>query len=156
MSSAPTFPRLAAVLACTLALGACSWLPASLRPSSSSSATPSAQGPCAAGEKYWVSDQLYFGVAKPNNGTVSNGEWMSFLADVVTPRFPSGLSSWPALGQWRSADGTLTRENARVLNVAHADDAESEKSVQFIVADYKKRFQQEAVLRVKSRACVAF
>lgn len=109
---------------------------------------------CAAGEQRSVSELLYFGTATPK-GAVSAEEWSSFLASVVTPRFPQGLSAWPAAGQWQSADGSLTRENSFVLNLVHPEGEAADKAIQAIVSEYKARFQQEAVLRVKSHACVS-
>ncbi len=106
-------------------------------------------------EQALVNDLLYFGMAKPG-GVVSAEEWAAFLGSVVTPRFPAGLTSWPASGQWRSADGSLTRENPHLLNLLHASDAASEVAVREVVAEYKAQFEQEAVLRVKSYACVSF
>jgi uncharacterized protein DUF3574 len=86
----------------------------------------------------------------------SDQQWADFLRDVVTPRFPEGLTTWPASGQWRAGDGSLTLENTHVLNLVHAADDATEKSVQAIIADYKDRFRQEAVLRVKTGVCVSF
>src|SRR5262245_11167940 len=74
---------------------------------------------CRPGERRMASELLYFGTARPN-GTVSVAEWSSFLASAVTPRFPQGLSAWPATGQWQSADGLLIREDSFVLNLVHA------------------------------------
>ena len=110
---------------------------------------------CAAGEQRSVSELLYFGTAKPK-GVVSTEEWSAFLGGVVTPRFPQGLSAWQAAGQWQSADGSLTRENSFVLNLVHPEGEAVESAIRAIVAEYKSRFQQEAVLRVKSHACVSF
>jgi len=110
---------------------------------------------CASGEQRSVSELLYFGTAKPG-GIVSADEWSGFLAREVTPRFPRGLSAWPAAGQWQSADGSLTREGSFVLHLVHPESEADERSVQAIVAAYKSRFQQEAVLRVRSEACVSF
>ena len=109
---------------------------------------------CAAGEQRSVSELLYFGTAKAR-GAVSAEEWSSFLGSVVTPRFPQGLSAWQAAGQWQSADGSLTRENSYVLNLVHPEGEAADKAIQAIVAEYKSRFQQEAVLRVKSHACIS-
>jgi hypothetical protein len=102
-----------------------------------------------------VNELLYFGTATPN-GVVSAEEWSAFLAGVVTPRFPQGLSVWQASGQWQSANGSLTRENSYVLNLDHPESTAAEQSIQAIGAEYKKRFRQESVLRVKSYACVSF
>jgi len=110
---------------------------------------------CAGNEQRSVSELLYFGTAKPV-GIVSTEEWSAFLGSVVTPRFPQGLSAWQAVGQWQSADGSLTRENSFVLNLVHPVGEAADKSIQAIVAEYKSRFQQEAVLRVKSYACISF
>lgn len=110
---------------------------------------------CAAGEQSNVSEMLYFGMAKPTGGTVSQEEWRSFLGAEVTPRFPSGLTAWPAAGQWRGNDGQIVREESYVLNLLHAPDTATERDVQAIVAEYKKRFAQEAVLRVRTRVCTS-
>jgi len=110
--------------------------------------------PCPVGQQHAVSESLYFGTAKPV-GTVTPDEWTTFLAGVVTPRFPAGLTVWPAAGQWRSADGSITRESSFVLNLVHPADDAAERAVEAILAEYKTRFQQEAVLRVKVHACIS-
>ena len=110
---------------------------------------------CESSEQALVNDFLYFGTVKPG-GVVSAEEWAAFLGSVVTPRFPAGLTSWTASGQWRSADGSLTKESSHVLNLLHAPDSASEVAIREVVAEYKTRFSQEAVLRVKFHACVTF
>jgi hypothetical protein len=107
---------------------------------------------CGPGEQPSIADLLYFGTNKPN-GVVSEQDWSAFLRMAVTPRFPAGLTSWPASGQWQSGDGSLIRENAFVLNLVHPADEASEAAIRSIVSEYKSRFQQEAVLRIKSYAC---
>ena len=116
----------------------------------------SPRGPtCQAGEERAVSELLYFGTAKPD-GTVTSDEWSEFLRASVTPRFPRGLTVWPASGQWTGADGAIVREASFVLNLLHADDERAENAVRAVAAEYKSRFNQEAVLRVKSHACTSF
>ena len=110
---------------------------------------------CPDGEPFSVQDSLYFGTIKPS-GTVTQEEWAEFLRDTVTPRFPQGLTVWPAAGQWRGADGALVREASHVLVLIHPDDAASESAVREIVAAYKQRFEQEAVLRVTAQVCPSF
>jgi hypothetical protein len=113
------------------------------------------QPTCAPGEQATVSEFLYFGMAKPAGGVVTDTEWADFLRTAVTPRFPTGLTAWPASGQWRGADGQVVREDSHVLNLLHPADATAESAIEAIIAEYQKRFAQEAVLRVKSRACMS-
>ena len=107
---------------------------------------------CAAGQTPAVQELVYFGTDKPQ-GQVTAQDWTEFLASTVTPRFPAGLSSWPATGQWRSQAGELVHEPSYVLSLVHPADATSEAAVAAIVDAYKQRFEQEAVLRVRSPAC---
>ena len=109
---------------------------------------------CPVGRKPAVNELIYFGTATPD-GVVSAEDWEGFLRDVVTPRFPQGLSTWEAAGQWRSADGSLTREASHVLNLVHPADKKSEAAVQVIVNEYKRQFRQEAVLRVTADSCTS-
>lgn len=130
----------ALVIAFTLALGACA----------------SVQGPaCRAGERRAVIESLYFGTARPG-GVVSDDEWKEFVNQVATPRFPQGLTSWSASGQWRGASGVIEREASYVLHVVHPDTEAGARGVAEIMREYRARFQQEAVLRVRSNACVSF
>lgn len=110
---------------------------------------------CAAPAAGMVSDTLYFGARKPD-GVVAPAEWDRFLAEVVTPRFPDGLTVWEAEGQWRGKAGALTRENSWVLLLVHADSDAAERAVREIIGAYKRAFEQEAVLRVTSPAAVTF
>jgi hypothetical protein len=111
---------------------------------------------CAPSEQTTVQDVLYFGLSKPSGGIVTTQEWDEFLRSVVTPLFPAGLTAWPASGQWRGENGRVVREDSRVLQLLHPADAASERAIRQIVADYKQRFAQEAVLRVRAHACTSF
>ena len=110
---------------------------------------------CHAGESRAVMDSLYFGTLR-EGGQVSVEEWQQFLGEVITPRFPDGLTSWAAAGQWRDGDGAVQKENAYVLHVVHADSAKHDQSVREVIDLYKDRFDQRAVLRVRSPACISF
>jgi hypothetical protein len=110
---------------------------------------------CASGENSTVSEVIYFGMAKPTGGVVSQEEWSAFLRTVVTPHFPAGLTIWPASGQWRGADGQIVREDSYVLNLLHPAEASAEEGIRAIIAQYKARFAQEAVLRVRSNVCTS-
>ena len=109
---------------------------------------------CGRAERPAVSELVFLGAAKPS-GTVTGAEWADFLETSVTPRFPQGLTVWQASGQWKSSGGAPVREPSLVLNIVHAGDEPSDAAVRAIIAEYKSRFAQEAVLRVRSRSCVS-
>lgn len=110
---------------------------------------------CGRGGQPAIQEVLYFGTQMPS-GHVTQEEWVQFLAEVVTPHFPEGLSSWSASGQWRSASGQIVREPSYVVSLIHPDDSTAHRAIQEITVAYKTRFQQEAVLRVSSSTCMSF
>ncbi|PYO91475.1 MAG: hypothetical protein DMD58_04255 [Gemmatimonadetes bacterium] len=77
--------------------------------------------------------------------------WAVFVTDVVSARLPSGFTFWAAEGGWRGTDGRPSREPSFVLEVVHpARSAAVEAAIVAIIAEYKRRFRQESVLRVVS------
>ncbi len=99
--------------------------------------------------------QLFFGLSRPDGAVVSDAEWRTFLAEVVTPRFPRGLTVIDAEGQYRSADAPTPRhERTRVVILVH--DGGGDAAIDDIVRTYRGRFQQESVLRVDTPATVAY
>jgi hypothetical protein len=122
-------------------------------------ATPATLTPmtaCEVGDSVMVRDVLYFGRNRPTGGVVTDAEWQSFLDQVVTPRFPTGLTVVAATGQWRGRSGTVEQERAEILTLFHSGDETARGAVAEIAAEYKKRFQQEAVLRERTRSCARF
>ncbi len=103
-----------------------------------------------------VRETLYFGRNRPGGGTVSNTEWRAFVDDAIVSRFPDGFTVVDAEGHWRSGDGAIGREASQMVIVLHAGDAASRAAAEAIATDYKRQFEQEAVLRERSPSCVKF
>jgi hypothetical protein len=110
---------------------------------------------CRAGEQPALMDSLYFGTNMPD-GRVSPEDWQRFLAEEITPRFPEGLTSWSAAGQWRNGAGELEKESSFVLHVVHPDTPQTDEAIVEVMNTYKSRFRQEAILRVRSAACISY
>jgi hypothetical protein len=129
---------------------------------SSSSYLPKLSGPTPwscqrPNAKHMLVAELYMGRSMPNGAYVSEFAWQQFLADVVTPRFPDGLTSLDAYGQYRNrATRIITRENSKVLIIAAEDSDETETKLGQITEAYKQRFQQESVMLVERIECVDF
>jgi hypothetical protein len=111
--------------------------------------------PCSSGEQSVTLDSLYFGTTKPG-GVVTAEEWAAFLDDTVGPEFPEGMTSWVATGQGKNQAGMVERETSYLLQLAHDSSQEKDRAVQRIMHRYKIRFQQEAVMRIRSQACRSF
>jgi hypothetical protein len=101
-----------------------------------------------------VADRLVFGRAIPDGGSVSEEEWSAFLEEVVTPRFPEGLTVWRAEGQWTGPSGVLVEEPVLVIEIVHPPSAAADSSMASIAEEYRRRFRQDAVLRVTTDARV--
>jgi hypothetical protein len=86
---------------------------------------------------------------------VTPEEWNQFLGEVVTPRFPQGLTAWQASGQWRSGSGSIVQEPTYVLTLIHPASPSHASAIQDIAEAYKLRFGQEAVLQVRTDVCTA-
>lgn len=104
----------------------------------------------------WTLERLYFGRAMPSRGQVSEQQWRTFLQDVVTPRFPTGITVWRAEGQWRDPQGRIVREQTFLLELAHPADESSNRKLQEVISEYKACFRQESVLRVSDQVNVTF
>jgi hypothetical protein len=95
-----------------------------------------------------ISDTFFFGLST-SRGPVSQIEWDTFLRDVVTPRFPDGLTYWEANGQWRGSRNEIVRERTMVLQIIHPDNFQNESAVQEMIGRYKAQFEQDSVLRLR-------
>lgn len=93
-------------------------------------------------------ERLFFGRNRGDVEVVSDSAWARFLREVVTPQFPQGLTVWEASGQWQGASGTVGRERSFVLEIVHPLDDAGETRIERVIAEYKRRFAQESVLRV--------
>ena len=96
-----------------------------------------------------VTDRLYFGRKTADSLSVTDSAWTVFLKDAVSPRLPSGFTFWVAEGEWRGSDGRSRHEPSFVLEVVHPPrSAAVDSAIVGIIAEYKRRFRQESVLRV--------
>jgi hypothetical protein len=104
-----------------------------------------------------VVDRMYFGRNIADTATVSDSAWAIFLSDEVTPKFPSGFTTWPAEGQWRGSDGVVVHERTFVLEIVRPVDASDPMSaIDRIIKEYKRRFRQESVLHVSTPGLAEF
>lgn len=98
---------------------------------------------------------MYFGLSKPS-GVVSETEWQQFLNGVMTPRFREGLTVKDAYGQYMNKSGKLSQEKTKLVILIYEKSLAKNQMVEEAIANYKRTFQQESVLRVTSNVNVSF
>jgi Protein of unknown function (DUF3574) len=99
--------------------------------------------------------RLYFGAQMPD-GVVDEAAWEGFVAGEVAARFVAGFTVLEARGQWRGEDGVVFSEHSRVLEIVGEDSLATRARLAELVAIYKQRFRQQAVLvtQTEARACL--
>lgn len=134
------------VLAAALLLGAMGTGCAAVRPSPGAEVLPAAR---------MVRTELYMGMARQGQADVGEGEWAEFLEQVVTPRFPQGITVLSGRGQWLQ-EGVVVKEPSKTLVVFREQGDASERLIEDIRTEYQRRFNQDAVLRVDDEVLVRF
>lgn len=101
---------------------------------------------------FWRTE-LYFGRDKNDGTQVSDEEWEKFIDEVVTPKFPQGLTVLDAKGQWQNDSGKVIKESSKVLILLYPTKfrKSSSRKIEEIRQAYKKMFNQQSVMRVDTR-----
>lgn len=98
-----------------------------------------------------VSDHLYLGRSIPDGGEVTDADIDAFLDQVVEPRFPEGYTVWTATGMWKGGE-----EKTLVIEVVHPYGPRFDRNMREIADEYRRRFRQQAVMRVTTPAVMEF
>ena len=95
--------------------------------------------------------ELYCGTARAGGAIpVSEAQFLAFLDEQITPRFPDGLTLLKGDGQFKNSLGEIIKEDSFVLILFYSLDGfrDSSRRINEIRELYKEQFQQESVLRV--------
>ena len=108
------------------------------------------------GGQSWMRSEVYFGLSKPDGSLITTERWEEFVSQVVTPRFPAGLSIVSTVGQWRNSRGEIEHEASKLMVLVHPRSREIDLKIDEIREDYRRRFNQEAVMKVATAVRVSF
>jgi hypothetical protein len=102
--------------------------------------------------------ELFFGRDKAGRKAVSDAEWADYLATVVTPHFPDGLTVLDGYGQWRNpATGIIGRSpSVKVVLIAAKPSPDLAGRFTAVMEAYKARFEQHSVGIITRESCAAF
>jgi hypothetical protein len=110
-----------------------------------------------ASREVWQRTELYFGSDEHNGSVVSKSAFAQFVDSEVTPKFPDGLTVLTGYGQFLDSEGIVEKERSMVLILFYPlTDFDANQKLTEIRDCYKKRFNQESVLRVDSLSYVSF
>ena len=118
--------------------------------------TPAHAFACPTGQSRALEAELVFGRDVGGKLGVSEDDWRKFVDDVVTPRFPEGLSVMDVQGQWRAPTGVLIHEPSKVLLLVLDGGPDDQAKIANIRQAYKDRFHQDSVLLVTQPVCASF
>jgi hypothetical protein len=109
---------------------------------------------CPAGEQAQDVAQMIFGRDVGQSLRVSEEDFTRFLDEVVTPRFPDGLTVQESQGRWLYK-GVDYHEPGKMVTIILKSPQDRAKLAE-IAAAYEARFQQDAVLIMTRPSCVLF
>jgi hypothetical protein len=101
--------------------------------------------------------ELIFGRSIGGRLEVSEEQWLKFLDEEITPRFPDGLTVYDAAGQWwDKATNRIIREPSKIVLIVLPGGAGDHPRLNEIAEAYKRNFRQQSVGMVVRPACVSF
>jgi Protein of unknown function (DUF3574) len=102
--------------------------------------------------------ELFFGRGIHGGGAVSDASWAEFLATVITPNFPDGLTVFDGYGQSRNpATGVIGRSpRVKIVLIAVKRAPDLPRRFAAVIDGYKTRFRQRSVGIITRDACAAF
>lgn len=98
--------------------------------------------------------ELFFGSLRSDKPAVSEQDFLGFLNGTITPLFPNGLTLLTGLGQFLNSQGVIQQEQSWLLILLYpvGERRDNNGKIEEIRDEYKKAFEQEAVLR-SDRCC---
>jgi hypothetical protein len=109
-------------------------------------------------EHDWIRTEIYFGLSQRNGKPISNEAWLRFANRSLSSAFPDGFTVIRGAGEWTDKNHRHFKESTRVLVVVYpkAGAQAIDEAIRKVVDQYIREFNQDAVLRVDSKADVSF
>ena len=90
-----------------------------------------------------LKSEVYFGLRAAEGKVVDEQAWEQFVAEVLVPRFPAGLTVLAGSGRSGGSPGSLNP--TRILVVVQPDDEDAQRRLREVKAEYKKRFGEVGI-----------
>jgi hypothetical protein len=103
-----------------------------------------------------IKTEIYFGEDEPRGKHVGPKAWQAFLSEVVTPRFPKGMTVLEAYGQMQHRTGRIEKQPSRVIVLVHSPGKGADKRIHEVIQAYRDRFQNAQVMRLRTAVQAEF
>jgi hypothetical protein len=103
-----------------------------------------------------IKTEIFFGEDEPGRKHVSLEAWRAFLSEVVTPRFPEGMTVLEAYGQMQHDSGRIEKQPSRVIVLVHPPGKSADSRIHEIIQAYRDRFENAQVMRLRTAALAEF
>ncbi|MGE0151004.1 MAG: DUF3574 domain-containing protein [Reyranellaceae bacterium] len=104
----------------------------------------SAQAQAPWGGAATLKTEVFFGLRLPDGKVVSEEEWGRFLAEVVAPRFPDGLTVIDGAGRSANAGAGAAVNPTKILVLVHPNAGDAQDKLAQVKDEYRKRFNPNA------------
>jgi hypothetical protein len=106
----------------------------------------------------WVRTEIYFGQTDRNNKPVNNAAWLRFVNRTLASEFRDGFTIIRGTGEWTDQKNHTYQEPSRVLIIVYprAKAQAIDEAIRKVSSQFLRDFNEEAVLRVDSKAEVSF
>ena len=111
---------------------------------------------CPEGSELNVEYRLFMGRNSGGVEVVTDQAWEVFLRDIITPRFPNGLTVLDGQGQWQLLPGEIEQERSKVLIILSPRFDDAQERLAEIAIGYKDLFNQGAVIQTTTGTCTSF
>ena len=111
---------------------------------------------CPEGSELNVEYRLFMGRNSGGEEVVTDQAWEVFLRDIITPRFPNGLTVLDGQGQWQLLPGEIEQERSKVLIILSPRFDDAQERLAEIAIGYKDLFNQGAVIQTTTGTCTSF
>ena len=111
---------------------------------------------CPEGSELNVEYRLFMGRSSGGVEVVTDQAWEVFLRDIITPRFPNGLTVLDGQGQWQLLPGEIEQERSKVLIILSPRFDDARDRLAEIAIGYKELFNQGAVIQTTTGTCTSF
>ena len=112
---------------------------------------------CRGAQKAQQVAELIFGRRIGTRVAVTETQFVLFVGDEITTRFPDGLTVFNATGTWRDkTSNKIMHEPTKIVLIVLPGNADDLDRLNQVAEAYKRRFQQQSVGMILRPACVSF